>query len=259
MSSPTPPDPMKTAMAQKDVNRDEAITQNNLNTVSQITPQGSLNYTTTGMNPDGTPQRLATTTLAPGEQDVYNKGLATRQNIGQIGVDQTSKIGQLLGTPVNLNNDATEARTMQLARSRLDPLLAGRRSSTETDLINRGITPGSEAYSRAMGQVGQQENDAYNQLILSGHGQSVADILAERNQPINETTALMSGSQVSNPSFVQGSPQASMAPVDYMGAVNNNYNAQVSQQNALLGGLAGIGGTALGGWARGGFAMPKFA
>ena len=259
MSSPTPPDPMKTAMAQKEVNKEEAISQNNLNTVNQITPQGTLNYQTIGTNSDGTPIRTATTSYSPGEQSVYDKGLATRQNIGQIGVDQSSRIGALLGTPVNLSNDATEKRLMELGRKRLDPMMAERRSATETDLLNRGITPGTEAYTRAMGQVGQQENDAYNQLLLTGHGQGVQEALTERNQPINEISALLSNSQVSQPNFVQGSPQASMAPIDYMGAVNNNYNQEVAQKNAMIGGLAGIGGTALGGWARGGFALPKFA
>ncbi len=255
-SSPQAPDPMATAQAQSKVNKEEAISQNNLNTVNQVTPQGNLNYTTNGYNPDGTPIRTATTTLSPGEQGVYNTGVQTRQNVGDIGVEQSAKIKDLLGTPINLNNDATEARLMELGQKRLNPMLASRRSSTETDLINRGITPGMEAYDKAMGQVGQNENDAYNQLLLSGRGQAVQEALTQRNQPINEITALMSGSQVSQPNFVQGSPQANMAPIDYMGAVNNNYNQQVSQRNAMIGGLAGIGGTVLGGWARGGFAMP---
>ena len=174
---------------------------------------------------------------------------------GRLASNSSSRIGSLIGTPVNLSNDATEARTNDLSRRRLDPILQQQRSSTETDLLNRGITPGTEAYDRAMKAVGQQENDAYTQMILQGHGQSVSDILAERNQPINEISALQSGSQVSQPNFVNNTPTASVAPVDYTGAVNNNFNGQlaaygakVSQNNAMIGGLAGLGGAALGGW-----------
>ncbi len=270
VSTPTPPDPAATANAQSQIDKTNAISQNNLNTVNQVTPQGTLNYTTNGTNADGTPIRTATQTLSPGEQSVYNSGLQTRQNLGQIGVDQSSAIGKLLGTPVNLptldlSNNATEGRLDQLASLRLNPMLQQQHSATETDLLNRGITPGTEAYNRAMTLEGQNENDARNQLILSGHGQATQDALSQynanmqgalttRNQPINEISALLSGSQVSQPNYVTGSPQASMAPVDYMGAVNNNYNQQVSQQNAMIGGLAGLGGTALGGWAKGGFA-----
>ena len=257
VSTPSPPDPVATANAQSSMNKDTAIAQQNLNAVNQVTPQGSLNYSVSGYNSDGTPIRTATTTYSPQEQQIYDLGTQTRQNIGQIGVDQSSRIGQLLGQPVNLNNDATEARLMQLGQSRLDPVLQQRRSSTETDLINRGITPGTEAYDRAMKAVTQGENDAYNQLLLTGRGQAVQEALTERNQPINEISALLSGSQVSQPSF-GNTPQTSVQPTDYSSLVNNNYQAQVSQSNAMWGGLAGLGGAALGGWGGGGFKMPKF-
>lgn len=262
---PPPPDPTATAAAQSQMNKDTAIAQNNLNTVNQVTPQGSINYSTNGYNSDGTPIRTATQTYSPGEQNVYDLGLKTRQNVGQIGVDQSSRIGTLLGTPVNLSNDATESRLMDLGRKRLDPVLAQRTAATENDLINRGITPGTEAYDRAMKADTQGKNDAYDQLLLGGHSQAVQEALTERNQPINEITALMSGSQVSQPNFVGNTPQANVAPTDYLGAVNssnqaafNNYNAQMTQQNAMIGGLAGLGGAALGGWGRNGFALPKF-
>lgn len=258
VSTPSPPDPVATAQAQGQMNKDTAIAQNNLNTVNQVTPQGSVNYTTNGYNSDGTPIRTATQTYSPGEQKVYDLGLQTRQNIGQIGVDQSSRIGTLLGTPVNLSNDATEARLMELGRKRLDPVLEQRRQALDTDLINRGITPGTEAYTRAMRENTQGANDAYNQLLLQGHGQAVQEALTERNQPINEITALTSGSQVSQPNFVNNTPQATVAPTDYSSLVANNYNQQVGQSNAFWGGLAGLGGAALGGWAYGGFKPPSF-
>lgn len=253
-SMPTPPDPTATAKADAEGKIKTATAQQQLNMVNQITPQGSLNYAQSGKWSDGTPQFTATTTYSPEQQQLYDTGVQTQQQIGQIGLDQSKRIGDLLGQPINLDNAATESRLMELGRSRLDPILAQQRASTETDLINRGIAPGSEAYDRAMKSVGQQENDAYNQLLLTGRGQAVQEALTQRNQPINEITALLSGSQVSQPNFTS-TPQAQVAPTDYAGIVGNNYMAQMAgynadqqKQGAMLGGLGALGGAALGGW-----------
>ncbi len=69
---------------------------------------------------------------------------------------------------------------------------------------------------------------------------------ALRNQPINEISALLSGGQVTNPSFVPTQGQ-SMPTVDYAGLVGQKYQAdlaayQQKQANggAILGGLASL-------------------
>ena len=83
-----------------------------------------------------------------------------------------------------------------------------------------------------------------------GHGAAVQDTLTARNQPLNEITALMSGSQVNQPNYV-GTPQASVANTDYAGMVQNQYNARMQQaqmknanNQALMGGLFGLAGDA---------------
>lgn len=257
-SAPAAPDPTATAQAQAGLNKETAISQARLNNVNQVTPYGSLTYSA-GDEVNGVPQYTATTTLSPEQQQLYNLNTQTEKNIGQIGVDQSSRIGELLSNPVNLNNEATEARLMELGQKRLDPQLQARRVSTEQDLINRGVRPGTEAYRRAMEAVTQGENDAYNQLLLTGRGQAVQEALTSRNQPINEITALLSGSQVSQPNFTN-TPQTSVAPTDLIGATYassgiNSQNAAQKQSanNALMGGLFGLGGSALGGWGYGGF------
>jgi hypothetical protein len=128
------------------------------------------------------------------------------------------------------------------------------RAAAETALINKGLRPGTEAFEREMGRVGQQENDAYNQLLLTGRGQAVQEGLTERNQPINDISALMSGSQVSQPNFTN-TPQPGVAPTDVIGAQqqslnqqNVGYQAQLAQNQGMMNGLFGLGKTALGGW-----------
>lgn len=268
--APAAPDPVKTAQAQSAANKETAVAQYGLNATNQVTPSGSLTYKQVGTWADGTPRFEATTALNQGEQSIYDTGLTTRQNVANIGKDQSARIGELLSTPVNLSNEATEARLMELGSKRLDPRFARESSALEANLINRGIRPGSKAYETMRGQFDQGKNDAYNQLLLTGRGQAVQEALTERNQPINEITALMSNSQVSQPNFTN-TPQPGVAPTDVIGAQqqalnqqNVQYQADLAQQQGLMGGLFGLGksgisaagtalggglGTALGGWA----------
>jgi hypothetical protein len=254
-SSPSPPpapDPVATAKAQGEMNRNTAITQYGLNATDQVTPYGNLNYSQIGSWSDGTPHFQATTALSPEQQELYRLNTETQKGIGQLGLEQTRRIANLLSSPVDLSNAATEARLTELGRRRLDPILAEREAALETKLTNQGIRPGTEAWMRAMRDNSQAANDAYTQLLLGGRGHAVQEALTQRNQPINEITALLSGSQVHQPGFV-GTPQTSVAPVDYTGLVNNNYNAQMAaynaelqKQGAMYGALGSLGGSVLG-------------
>ena len=262
-SAPPAPDPKATANAQAQANSAAAQTQQQLNMVNQVTPYGNLNYNQSGttMGPNGKPlpQYTATTTLSPQEQAKQEQQWQFDKQVNDLGIQQTGRLTELLGKPVSLNNEATESRLMELGSKRLDPLFDQRRAATESRLANQGIYKGSEAYDREFSNFGQQENDAYNQLLLTGRGQAVQEALTERNQPINEITALMSGGQVSQPNFTS-TPTASVASPDiagmtyqnYQGALQNAQNQQ-AQQNAMYGGLFGLGSAVGGGWARGGF------
>lgn len=240
------PDPTATSAAQSKINRETAETQQGLNMVDQVGPDGTLRYERAGnMDVGGStvPHYQATTTLSPSQQALYDTNNTTKQNIAQIGATQSDKIGSLLNTPIDLNS-ASETKYEQMARSRLDPLWAQKRQQNETDLINRGIRPGSEGYNTMMGQFGQQQNDAYNSMYVAGKGMFDQEALTERNQPINEISALMSGSQVSMPNFIS-TPQTQVANTDFMGAAYNSANAKNSANNAMMGGLFGLAGSGL--------------
>jgi hypothetical protein len=255
-SPPPAPDPVATANAQQNLNQNTATTQQLLNMTNQVTPEGSLTYNQTGSNTftgaDGktytVPQFTATQTLSPANQQLFDLNNTSKLNLGQAGVTATGKINDILGSSFN-GDKATEDKLDALAAARLDPQFAKEQAALQTQLSNQGIKIGSAAYNDAMTQFGQNKNDAYNQLYLNGNQQAFNQALTERNQPLNEITALMSGSQVSNPSYAS-TPQTSVGGVDYTGLVNNNYNAanqqyqtQLQQNNAALGGLFGLGGT----------------
>jgi hypothetical protein len=255
--TPVAPDPKATADAQAGMNRDTAVSQQLVNMTNQVGPDGSLTYNQTGTNSyigaDGVrhelPQFTATTNLSPTGQVIHDTNQQTQVNLAGIGRDQSAKIGGILGSNVDLSNDAVENRLLELGSKRLDPRFARDEEALRTRLTNSGIRPGSAAWGAEMGQLGETKNDAINQLLLGGRKQAIGEILTERQTPINEIAALMGGSQVAMPSFIN-TPTAQVGGVDYMGAVNNNYNQQVQQQkiagdanNAMLGGLFGMAGT----------------
>jgi hypothetical protein len=241
------------------MNIDTAIAQQLVNASNQVTPEGTLNYSQDGfrtfVNSDGKTVRIpimtATQQLSPEQRQLYDINTQADINLATLGRDQAQKLQGLLDRPVDLSNEAAEARLFDLGTKRLNPQFARDEEALRTRLVNSGIRQGSDAWDTEMDDFGQRRNDAYNQLALSGRGQAMQELLTERNQPLNEITALMSGSQVSQPSWV-GTPQSGVANTDYAGMVRDKYNADLaayqakaSRQNAMLGGLFGLGGTAL--------------
>lgn len=256
--APTPPDPVATASAQTASNVATSTANQTMNMVDQYTPDGSLKYDQVGMVeiPNGlggtisVPRYSATQTLSPTQQALADTNNQTQQNLATIGRDQSAKVGSILGTNVDLSNDAIESRLWDLGSKRLTPQFAKDEESLRTRLANSGVQAGSAAWNDEFGRLTQAQNDARNQLLLSGRGQAVQEMLTERNQPLNEISALMSGSQVSAPNFVNA-PQTQMAGTDYAGAVNANYQGQlqayqqkVASNNAMMGGLFGLAGNA---------------
>lgn len=263
-SAPAPPDPATTAAAAAASNKQTAITQYGLNATDQVTPYGNLSYAQGTPWDDGTPHYTATTTLSPEQQNLYNLGTQTQSNLGNIGVEQSNKVRGILNSPFDLNS-AIGTQQTDMATKMLDPVWQQRQSALDTQLANQGVQQGSEAYTNALRDFGMQRDNSYNSALLAGRGQASTEALAQRNQPLNEISALLSNSQVQQPNFV-GTPQTQVAPVDYAGIVNNAFQGQMqgyasdqAKTGALYGALGSAAGTALGGWGMGGFKMPKAA
>lgn len=255
---PPAPDPAAVAAAQGAANKETAIAQAGLNMVNQKTPYGTLTFNNIGKWTDGTPRYEVTTSLSPDEQRILDLNTATRTNVGTIGRDQSARIGDILGTPFNIDTARGE-KLADINRTFMDPQWERQRQSLEADLANRGVRPGSEAYTRAVQDFETNRTNAYNKMFLDSYGQANTAALTERNQPINEITALLSGSQVSQPNWA-GTPQTSVAPTDVAGPIYSSYqgnlanwNAQNQSNNAMMGGLLSIPATIAGGWASGGF------
>lgn len=257
---PAPPDPVATARAQAGMNVDTAQAQQLTNAVNQVTPWGTLTYEQGPgydfVNADGKTVHIngltARQTLSPEQQRLFDLNQRTQENIANIGQEQSNRIRGLLNSPVDLTNEAVEKRLYDLGTRRLNPQFAQDEEALRSRLANSGIRQGSAAWDAEMRRFGQNKNDALDNLLLTGRGQAVQEALAARNQPINEITALMTGSQVHSPSFTN-TPQAQVAGTDYIGAVNNNYQGQLQAynyqnqaNNGMWNALGQLGGAALG-------------
>lgn len=248
--APQAPNPAETAAAQSAANKATAVAQYGLNATNQQTPTGSLSYRQIGTWSDGTPRFEATTALNPAEQQIFNTTEGTKQNLADIGQSQSARIGTLLNTPFDLSK-ATNDKVLGFQHEFLDPQWDRQQQSLEAQNIAKGIRPGSEQYTLANRDFSDQRQRAYDQAYLDTYKTATGNALTERNQPINEITALMSGSQVSNPAF-QNTPSPGIAPTDYIGATQQSLNqqnlgwqAQVAQQQALMSGLFGLGGAGI--------------
>jgi hypothetical protein len=258
-SAPQTPSPTATAAAQTGSNISTAIGQQQLNAIDQVGPQGSVKYSQSGSyqykDPSTgksytLPKLTQTTTLSPQQQSIYDAMMGTQKSLAGTAQTQAGRLDNLLAQPFSLDNDATEARLMELGSKRLDPALDRRREAEIARLANMGIKGGT-AYDRAMETLNQGENDAYNQLLLTGRGQAVQEALTERNQPLNEIIGLASGTQVQMPGY-SAAPQTGLAGTDVagitQGAHNSNmaaYGQQMGQWNSTMGGLFGLGANAL--------------
>jgi hypothetical protein len=99
-------------------------------------------------------------------------------------------------------------------------------------------------------QVAQAQS-AFN-AAQAARNQNLQEQYAQRNQPINEISALLGQSQVTQPSFVN-TPGAQIPTTDIAGLINNQFSQQLGvyqQQNqnyqSLMGGILGLGAGALG-------------
>jgi hypothetical protein len=286
-AAPPTPDYKGAAVAQGEANIEAARLGSKLSNPNMYTPYGTQLISYDGDQPTirQTLTPDAQKTLEEQQKVQYQlaslsgKGATLASNVldkpfsfGGPDVQTSLDLSNVAKMPVNAGMTGQEA-----IMSRLEPSLARQRTSTETQLINQGLRPGSEAYNNAINLLGQQETDARTQAVLQGinldiganqqgygqalesgkfgntaQQQALAQAIQGRQMPLNEITALMSGSQIQNPQFgaysgstVQAAPI--FAGTQAQGAYDQNiYNQQVSQANAATAGLYSLGGAALG-------------
>ena len=244
VSTPKPPDPVATANAQAAMNKETAITQAQLNAMDQYNPTGSVTYTQNGTWEDGTPRFQQTTTYNPEQQAIFDAVTAAQGNLANIAQDQSAFLGDYLNEPFAFTNDDASQWAYDMASPRILEQQAQNEAQLRATLAAKGIHEGSAAWDAEMARMTNANTDQLNQLALMGRSQAYNEALTNRNQPINEIIALMSGSQLQNPGAQSmATPQTSVAGVDYTGLVNNQYQSQLANNQAMMGGMFGLGGS----------------
>jgi hypothetical protein len=168
----------------------------------------------------------------------------------------------------NLNQKSNDARygailnagQEQSRLSDLEAQRAGFQNSAQQQSYNQamgGVELNNKAFGMKMDSTNfnnqneiSRQNDASTryQAKIADRNNALQEQFAVRNQPINEITSLMSGSQVSNPNFI--TPQvAQIANTDYAGIrnaydgmINSQYGQKMSAYNTAVGGTLSAGG-----------------
>lgn len=255
-SAPSPTPPRETSAAQTGTNVATGVANAWLQNMNEITPDGTRTFDQTGSSTFtdpytgqtyDIPRFTVTQTLSDQQQAIHDQNGRADLNLATLGADLSGTLGQQLTGNFQLGNEAVEERLFDLGRQRLDPMFANRDEDLRTRLANQGIRAGSEAYDREMALAGQQQNDAYNQLLLQGRGQATQELLTEDNQRINQISALLSGGQVSQPNFTTGNQVNPIQGTDNAAIIGNYDNARMNawQQSqaatgSMIGGLGGL-------------------
>jgi hypothetical protein len=263
-SAPPPPDYAGAARETAAGNLDAARANIAANRVNQYTPYGSLEYTMAGEDKYGNPMWSATQKFSPDQQQLLDIQNALSIGTGKLGQQGLGYVEKMISQPFDtsqlpsLGINAGETYTDAYLR-RLAPSMQQGRERLEQQLANQGVQLGSEAYDRAIRNFEQKQNDLMLGATTQGfdvgnraRAAAFGELAYQRNEPINTLNAVRSGSQVTNPQFVNPAMQATTAGPDLLSAAQaqgnaqmNAYNAQMASQNANTSGLYSLGGSAL--------------
>lgn len=258
---PKPTPPKETSAAATGTNVSTAIANNIMGNVSEFTPDGSTVVDQTGdyswtdpyTNQTYTiPRFTRTTTLSPEQQAIKDAGDGAQLNLANLAKDQSGFLGEYMDKPFSYDTNDHEQWAMGL----YDKLSAGKNErdseALRTQLANSGVKMGSDAYSRASQDQMEAQGNSRDRFLLDSYQTGFGSAQAMRNQPINEITALLSGSQVSQPQFM-GANTSKIPTTDNAGIISNYDNQKLqawqmeqAQKQAMLGGLFSLGSSFIG-------------
>lgn len=267
-SPPPAPDYVGAAQAQGASNVEAARATGMMNNPNVYNPYGSQTISWNGDIP------TITQSLSPSEANLLAKNYVSKSILSDAG-QNLSKIvkGNISGgidfsglpnAPVSSGQRREDVLNAMMSRVNTDT--AGQRDAKNSELIAAGIRPGTAAYQTAMTQIDRQYNDARNNALLAAgqeatrdfgmdtqaRQQAIAEMVTQRETPLNEMSALLSGTQINNPfagglgyqagANVQGAPIAN-AITSQGQAQQNIYNQQQAGNNANLSAGAGLLGS----------------
>ena len=244
--SPKKPEPLNVAAVTQQAsqqNTGNAFQNAAFNRLDQTDAFGNkLSYSQNGVDERGNP--------------IFN----VSQQFGDLGNQYTTGMAGLgqqyfnqAGARPDLGSNAAFDRAYQTATANLEPRFQRATDGMENRLRNQGLDPTSEAYRSQMNDLGLQQNEARNNLVTGLQNQMFQQGLQNRQQQMAELQpGLQFGQQVTQPGYVN-TPQVGVQNVDVAGLSQaskadewKGYQADSQRQQAMIGGLAGIGGALIG-------------
>jgi hypothetical protein len=256
---PKPPDPAVTAAAQTGSNISTAQAQQLFNMVDQSNPYGSSTYNNIGTWSYKDPSTGKTitipkfenkTVLSPAQQALLDQEQQFDSRWNQMALDQTGRVRDSLSTPFKYNPGVHEQWAGGIYDKFNADSIARDRDNMEQNLANRGIQYGTKAYDDAIKDFEYGKQKSRDSFMLDSYNTGFNTALTERNQPLNEGSALMNGGQLTQPSWVT-TPSVGVQGTDIAGLTQQNYTnqlARAAQQGQAWNALGSLGGMALGGW-----------
>lgn len=242
---PPVPDPNASIAAQGAANR-----------VNIVGPTGSQTYTqgprsVIGYDQQGRPlygqNTTQTTTLSPTAQRQFNTSNQIAETMLQGAQGKIGGPSGLANTSFNYNADIPQVAKDAYAHQEalLAPSFKNADQAFEQKMANQGLPVGSAAYTEALRQHELDKNTALTNAAASAEQQGASLSLSQRQQQYNELAAALGGQQVAPVNAFAG---AGAQPLNVAGAYDTQnqarlagYNAGVSGQNSILGGLTGLG------------------
>jgi hypothetical protein len=242
--APKPPDPYATATAQGAANKEAGVTSAEMSMIDQITPDGNLTYKSLGKTTSGNPRWQAITELNPIMQEAKTYEQMADRDTNRLATTVLGNAQELLSKPVSYDEESIKARTDRMINPRLADRFQKDESSLRNNLINRGIREGSQQFNDAMLSFNQGKTDAYSSEALNSRQQALQELGMEQREAINTIGALLGTGQISAPQFVS-TPRTNVEAAPIAQLINSNYQSKVQRNNAMLGGLFGLGGSLL--------------
>lgn len=245
-SPPPAPDYTGAASATAAGNLQAAQQAQQANMVNQYTPYGNLIYSQDANSKysNGNPSYSSQIDLSPTGQQLLDYNNQAQLGLGAQTSNALDRVDQSLSQPFDQGSVQQVAdQAYKNYTARLDPQWAHNQETTETQLVNQGLRPGTEAYDNAMRDFNSAKNDAYtnaNTAAINTMPQTYQLANATREQPLNELNALRTGAQVTNPTFNSATPQQqTTAGANQLGATTaagqysqGLYGSQVASSNA---------------------------
>lgn len=267
-SSPKAPDPVATANAQAQANKDAVIESAKVNAIDQYTPYGSVVY---NKDATGLPTSV-TSSLTPLQQQALDQqnqlavalgGQALNQ-AGNLPTDKYS-LSQFGPSPAitDYSADANKVRDAYYAQQMgmLDPTFAQEKSQLEQNIANRGLPINGEGAKTMEDNLYRRQSDARSQVAnnailaggneqsrllsaaLQGRQQGINEYNMERQQPFNELSAYLTGQPVFS-APTANTAQYQVAPADISGNIYQNYQQNSQNYNNKMNGMYQLAGTA---------------